>query len=78
MKNYRFPTQGIELTNAFLENIKSVYDLNKGGELVVSAVINSNGTTHENIYLGTMDDSVDWTNESIVLFAETELKKCEV
>lgn len=78
MKNYRFPTQGIELNNAFLENIKSVYDLNKGGKLVVNAVINSNGTPHENIYLGTMDDSVEWTNESIVAFAESELQKCEV
>jgi hypothetical protein len=78
LKNYKFPTQGIELNNAFLENVKSEYSLNGGKELTVNGVINSEGQLHEGIYLGTMDDTMVWSDETIVRFAETELSKYEV
>jgi len=77
LKNYRFPKQGIELNNAYLKTIESVYNVNGGTTLVVNAVMDADGMEHKCIYLGTMDNTIEWTDVSIVTFAESALKTYE-
>ena len=75
--NYKFENFNVELVNPIIENVTPTFTV--GDEFVqVSATLNANGNKLFGVFLGSMDNTDNWSDDEVMDFAVNALETFKV
>ena len=74
---YRFENFNVELVNPIIENVTPTFTI--GSEFVqVSATLNANENKLFNVFLGSMENTEDWSDSEVMDFATAQLETFKI